>query len=149
MDHDKVLVTDPKGRRALQSYFQKHKDDAPENDAKLLNIYNKHVYYCELHSERAKEEESVLQDVKEDLLALGAYLEDAIKELPAISGQMEDTQVYRVMELIANYLGKKYHEKLRSGKFLQQAILQSAVNQHKEHNKLHLMSIMGSMEMKI
>lgn len=26
MDHDKVLVTDPKGRKALQNYFQKHKE---------------------------------------------------------------------------------------------------------------------------
>lgn len=77
-------------------------------------------------------------------------IEECIKqETPAIKREMEDTQVYRVMELIANYLGKKYHEKLKSGRYLQQTILQSAVNQHKEHNRLHLMSIMGTMEIKI
>lgn len=50
MENEKVLVTDPKGRKALQSYFQKNKEEPLENDIKLLNIYNKHVYYCELHS---------------------------------------------------------------------------------------------------
>ena len=38
---------------------------------------------------------------------------------------------------------------MKVGRYLHHAILQAAVNQHKEQNKLHLVSILGTVEKKV
>ena len=109
VEHDKILVTDPKGRKALQSYFHKQPEQVPENDVKLFSIYCKYVYYCELLREESPEAKEVVSAIEQDIRGLSKYIEEALKLESPLKERMENNELYKTLDLIATYLGKRYH----------------------------------------